>query len=662
MSVPGAPRIVHAPQSSDGVLEFTWLAPLNNGGSAITNYKLTLNNGGPTNTYSASVIYAKITGLTNGTLYTATLEASNNSGSTWGPAATFRPFQPQAGGPPSVPTNVTLASLTESTVRISWTPSVSGNPNWYVLKSYSENHDNDPNQIRATADGLTQTSYVASTPSDGYLRLNLGLSIPYTAAAVNYPGYSSYVSSINSIQNGSRIINTESINTSMVFSPGISFGTQPFTIEFWVQASNDGQLNIFLGTGVYLQLIFASSIIYVSSSNSSFNATFSINNKMTGYGRYVQKYYIVCRDGSNQLALWVNGVRAGEPQICTTNFSGNVTTIPDSGVASLLSNLRIVVGTSLYDTTQAVINVPVNSYLTPVANTKLLLIDQVSNTNPIDVTGTQTITFPGTVPTWAPFPRIFNPSLIPGCILWLDGFDSTTLLTTGGTPCILETGPYINVVTWKDKSGTGNDFVVPNGVAQPYLNYNNFFPSYIYPNPCLVHFNNSSLGYMQSTNLAVYPVDCFIVLQNYACSGNVFGIAAPGADNYNALYYGGGGSGNGSAQNNSTGNARTPGTSGSVYGYTVILEWSIQDGNYIIRNFSDSSLAPSYIVSQASYTWTMTPGSYFVLGANNLGTSSDPTNFFTSDVAEVIAFNSPISNTHRIALAKYLGIKYGIVV
>jgi hypothetical protein len=167
---------------------------------------------------------------------------------------------------------------------------------------------------------------------------------------------------------------------------------------------------------------------------------------------------------------------------------------------------------------------------------------------------------------------------------------------------------------------------------------------------------------MQSTNPAVYPVDCFIVLQNYNCSGNVFGIAAPGTDNYNALYYAGGGSGNGSAQNNSTGSARTTGTSGVVYGYIVILEWSIQNGNYTIRNFSDSSLAPSYIVSKASYNWTMTPGSLFVLGANNLGTSIDENDFFTSEVSEVIAFNSAVSDINRFAIAKYLGFKYGVAI
>jgi len=309
-----------------------------------------------------------------------------------------------------------------------------------------------------------------------------------------------------------------------------------------------------------------------------------------------------------------------------------------------------------------VLQAPVTSYLTPVNGTQFLLLDQVSGVDPADVTGTQTLTFPGTVPGWGPFPRLFNPTIIPGCILWLDGFDSTTLLTYVGTPCILETSEYVSVVTWKDKSGTGNDFVVPNGVTQPYLGYNNFFPSYFTPNPSTVHFTYSQNIYMQSTNPAVYPVDCFIVLQNYNCAGNVFGIAAPGTDNYNTLSYGSGGSGNGSAQNNSTGSTRTPGTSGTVLGYIVILEWSIQNGNYTIRNFSDSSLAPSYIVSQASYTWTMTSGSLFVLGANNLGTSGDPNDYFKGDIAEVIAFNAPISDTYRIALAKYLGFKYGVAV
>jgi len=664
---PGLPIIEHAPLSSDETLEFTWLPPSDTGSGPITDYRLILDNGGPTTIYDVSIYYAKITGLTNGLLYTATIEASNDDGVTWGPAATFRPFEPQAGGPPAAPTNIIISgfnSTSSSNINISWTPSVSGNPNWYVLKSYSyidNDLHTDPNQVRVTANGLTQTNYFTSLPSNYASTLNLGLSIPFLAAAVNYAGYSDYVNSSNYVQNGFRNIDTENVNGQMLLDPGISFGTQSFTIEFWTQAFNDSTLNFFQGTGIYLQITLTNPYIDIQSSDGSFSTRFTLRN-MVAYERYAIKHYIVCRNNSNQLAVWVNGVRTGVPQTCTTNFSGINTRFPSAGVNALLANLRIVVGSAVYDTTQTTLQVLETSYLTLVTGTQLLLLDQLSGTDPQDVTGTQTITFPGTVPPWNPFRRIFNPTIIPGCIIWLDGFDSTTLLTTGGTPCILETELLISVTTWKDKSGTGNDFVVPNGIIQPYLNYanNGVIVSNFTVNPSTVYFFKQNFNYMQSTNPAVYPVDCFIVLQNNSASGNVFGIAAPDGTNYNALQYSRTGNGFGTAQNNSTDGLRTPGTSGNADGVILILEWSIQNGQFTIRNFSDPTLAPSYIVSQTSYSWTMTPGSFFVLGANNLGTSTDQNDYFTSDIAEVIAFNSSISGANRLAVAKYLGYKYGV--
>jgi hypothetical protein len=51
--------------------------------------------------------------------------------------------------------------------------------------------------------------------------------------------------------------------------------------------------------------------------------------------------------------------------------------------------------------------------------------------------------------------RMFQPLDIPGCILWLDGNDTTTMFQSDSSPI---TDPSQVTATWKDKSGKGNDF------------------------------------------------------------------------------------------------------------------------------------------------------------------------------------------------------------
>ena len=50
----------------------------------------------------------------------------------------------------------------------------------------------------------------------------------------------------------------------------------------------------------------------------------------------------------------------------------------------------------------------------------------------------------------------FNPTSIPGCLMWVDATDSTTL-TFSGT----------NVSQWNDKSGNGYNFTQPDTGRYP---------------------------------------------------------------------------------------------------------------------------------------------------------------------------------------------------
>ena len=79
---PGAPTSVVA-TAGDGQVGVTWLAPASPGGAPITNYRLTWS-GGQTNVVG-NVLTGFISSVTNGVVGTATVAASNNGGSTYGP-------------------------------------------------------------------------------------------------------------------------------------------------------------------------------------------------------------------------------------------------------------------------------------------------------------------------------------------------------------------------------------------------------------------------------------------------------------------------------------------------------------------------------------------------------------------------------------------------
>ncbi len=78
-TLPGAPTSVDA-SSGNGQVVVSWLAPVSNGGAAITAYTATASPGGRTCGLSSGPLSCTITGLTNGTHYTFTVTATNAAG------------------------------------------------------------------------------------------------------------------------------------------------------------------------------------------------------------------------------------------------------------------------------------------------------------------------------------------------------------------------------------------------------------------------------------------------------------------------------------------------------------------------------------------------------------------------------------------------------
>lgn len=117
---PSVPLITSVTPSS-GRLVVGWAAPLYDGGSAITGYKLTLAAGKSvlTITTSATARSASVSGLTNGRVYSLALEAVNALGPSLAAKATGKPEAPQVPSAPQV-----VSALPESTgeVRVTWSP------------------------------------------------------------------------------------------------------------------------------------------------------------------------------------------------------------------------------------------------------------------------------------------------------------------------------------------------------------------------------------------------------------------------------------------------------------------------------------------------------------------------------------------------------------
>ncbi len=106
-----APAVSNAPQpptsvaatSGNGTASVAWSTPADNGGSPVTSYILTLSPPAGTITYSGT--NATVTGLTNGTSYTATVQAVNANGTSAAstPSAAFTPSTV-----PGAPTNLSF--------------------------------------------------------------------------------------------------------------------------------------------------------------------------------------------------------------------------------------------------------------------------------------------------------------------------------------------------------------------------------------------------------------------------------------------------------------------------------------------------------------------------------------------------------------------------
>jgi len=208
-------------------------------------------------------------------------------------------------------------------------------------------------------------------------------------------------------------------------SPGINFGSSPFTFETYFKTGSTLDNGFFLGVGSGNGLsinIYSPNEIQIDAYG--INATiFVLPTSMQVNTWY---HIAVARDANNNETVWLNGARAtsaynrwtrsityGPIFVDTRNYNGQTTGINGSTACAhcnnnhygdsrsnvdfsgvRITNFRVVVGSTIYDPNSATITPP-DAPLSNVTNTKLLLNVTNSSSATTDSSGTQTITNTG---------------------------------------------------------------------------------------------------------------------------------------------------------------------------------------------------------------------------------------------------------------------------
>jgi hypothetical protein len=195
-------------------------------------------------------------------------------------------------------------------------------------------------------------------------------------------------------------------STYMTMSPGISPGASAFTIELWLKTGSTVKGGDILGNsansgGLSFILDSATNIHTDGFNQSATHFTLPVTLQPNTW------YHIaLVRDESNNETVWIDGVRSTSGRQadsrnyystaiginwahCTWCVAGGSTFNGER-----ITNLRVLVGTALYNTSSSTITVP-SPPLTVIPNTVLLLLTNTSGTITVDSSGTQTITNSG---------------------------------------------------------------------------------------------------------------------------------------------------------------------------------------------------------------------------------------------------------------------------
>jgi hypothetical protein len=233
----------------------------------------------------------------------------------------------------------------------------------------------------------------------------------------------------------------------------------------------------------------------------------------------------------------------------------------------------------------------------------------------------------------------FDPRVLPGCGLWLDGADTQTLTSNVSG----------KVTQWADKSGAGAN-MTPVGTqsnATIQTNYQNGLSA----------VNFAGINVYRSVNgTGVYPSDVYIMVALKSITRmDVIAIGTTtGGGNFNSLTFA-----EYSARrwhNGSDFFRRTPNcvaTSDETSTSLLLMNWSLSNNNFVIRRNG------TQLVSTASYTYTLTAPSSIQIGFRHpeLTSTTLPLNAF---VGEVLAYNRQLDLAERQQVEGYLAWKWAL--
>jgi hypothetical protein len=232
----------------------------------------------------------------------------------------------------------------------------------------------------------------------------------------------------------------------------------------------------------------------------------------------------------------------------------------------------------------------------------------------------------------------FDPRTIPGCSLWLDAADATTLTTNGGG----------NVTQWTDKSGTGAT-MTPIGTqsnATLQTNYQNGLTA--------LSFSGLNM-YRTPTNTGVYPSDVYILVALKSLSRmDVMAIGSTGTDNFNSLTFGEYTSLR--WHNGSSGFSRTPNTvspTNETSTSLLLMNWSLSNNNFVLRRNG------TQLSSTSSYTYGLTAPHAIQIGFRHTDRTNSDLNL-SAYIAEVVVYNRQLELGDRQEVEGYLAWKWAL--
>jgi hypothetical protein len=244
-----------------------------------------------------------------------------------------------------------------------------------------------------------------------------------------------------------------------------------------------------------------------------------------------------------------------------------------------------------------------------------------------------------------PFNRPFYPTDIPGCSLWLDGADRSSMVFSGTT-----------VTTWRDKSGNGG--ATAAYVGTPTLSNINNVPA--------VFFNSSSYFYGPTTNTN-RTLTCYVVATMASSTPNNAGLFTVGRSGYDdfrdsgsfplfvrypdlsSVYSTHGGSSGGNPYYNST-------IVNTGFDVPFVIGEMV-DGTNVIMYLNGNTMGSVNNPQTDNFAYTT-----YVVGARYSAAGPGPTSaLWNGLIGEIILFNTSLATQQRQQVEQYLAWKWGLV-